>query len=113
MQPGPHLAEEWLRPFHGDQSCAIASPIQRPCDDNRESSQETGCTPSRLEVEVTKDILVDDQNAIDVFRQIRDLDVRVLLDDFGTSYASLTYLKKFPISGLKIDKSFVSTAGGN
>ena len=63
--------------------------------------------PSRLEVEVTEDILVDDQNAIDVFRQIRDLGVRVLLDDFGTGDASLTYLKKFPISGLKIDKSFV------
>ncbi|MGA8967912.1 MAG: EAL domain-containing protein, partial [Pseudolabrys sp.] len=58
-------------------------------------------------VEVTEDILVDDQNAIEVFREIRDLGVRILLDDFGTGYASLTYLKKFPISGLKIDKSFV------
>lgn len=69
--------------------------------------KETGCSPSRLEVEVTEDILVDDQNAIEVFREIRDLGVRILLDDFGTGYASLTYLKKFPISGLKIDKSFV------
>jgi len=69
--------------------------------------KETGCPPSRLEVEVTEDILVDDENAVDVFRKIKDLGVRILLDDFGTGYASLTYLKKFPISGLKIDKSFV------
>lgn len=69
--------------------------------------KETGCPPSRLEVEVTEDILVDDENAVEVFRKIKDLGVRILLDDFGTGYASLTYLKKFPISGLKIDKSFV------
>ena len=107
MQPGPHLAEEWLRPFHGDQSRAIASPIQRPCDDNRESSQRNGLYALASRRSKLPSILVDDQNAIDVFRQMRDLGVRVLLDDFGTGYASLTYLKKFPISGLKIDKSFV------
>lgn len=68
---------------------------------------ETGCSPSCLELEVTEDILVDDENAVDVFRGIRDLGVHILLDDFGTGYASLSYLKKFPISGLKIDRSFV------
>jgi EAL domain-containing protein (putative c-di-GMP-specific phosphodiesterase class I) len=70
--------------------------------------KETGCSPSRLELEVTEDILIiDDQKAVDIFRRIKDLGVRILLDDFGTGYASLSYLKKFPISGLKIDKSFV------
>jgi len=68
---------------------------------------ETGCSPSCLELEVTEDILVDDENAVEVFRGIRDLGVHILLDDFGTGYASLSYLKKFPISGLKIDRSFV------
>lgn len=68
---------------------------------------ETGCSPSRLELEVTEDILVDDEDAVGLFRKIQDLGVRILLDDFGTGYASLTYLKKFPINGLKIDKSFV------
>ena len=69
--------------------------------------KETGCPPSRLEVEVTEDILIDDEDAVGLFRKIQDLGVRILLDDFGTGYASLTYLKKFPINGLKIDKSFV------
>jgi EAL domain-containing protein (putative c-di-GMP-specific phosphodiesterase class I) len=69
--------------------------------------KETGCSSSRFELEVTEDILVDDPNAINIFHKLKDLGVRVLLDDFGTGYASLSYLKKFPISGLKIDKSFV------
>jgi diguanylate cyclase (GGDEF)-like protein/PAS domain S-box-containing protein len=69
--------------------------------------RETGCSPTRLELEVTEDILVDDEKAVKIFRDIRDLGVHILLDDFGTGYASLSYLKKFPISGLKIDRSFV------
>jgi diguanylate cyclase (GGDEF)-like protein/PAS domain S-box-containing protein len=69
--------------------------------------KETRCSPSRLELEVTEDILVDDEEAVRLFRKIQDLGVRILLDDFGTGYASLSYLKRFPINGLKIDKSFV------
>jgi len=72
-----------------------------------EALRETGCLPSRLELEVTEDILVDDEKAVEIFRDIRNLGVHILLDDFGTGYASLSYLKKFPISGLKIDRSFV------
>jgi EAL domain-containing protein (putative c-di-GMP-specific phosphodiesterase class I) len=61
-----------------------------------------------LELEVTEDILlVDDEKALEIFGRIQNLGVRIVLDDFGTGYASLSYLKKFPIDGLKIDKSFV------
>lgn len=70
--------------------------------------KESDFPPSRLELEVTEDILIDDERAVDIFREIRKLGVRILLDDFGTGYASLSYLKKFPITGLKIDRSFVS-----
>lgn len=70
--------------------------------------KETGYPPSRLELEVTEDILIDDERAVAIFREIRNPGVRILLDDFGTGYASLSYLKKFPITGLKIDRSFVS-----
>ena len=68
----------------------------------------TGYPPSQLELEVTEDILIEDENALETFRQIKKLGVKLLLDDFGTGYASLSYLKNFPLSGLKIDKSFVS-----
>ena len=69
--------------------------------------EDTGCPASRLELEVTEDILIDDENSLETFRKIKDLGVHVLLDDFGTGYASLSYLKKFPLTGLKIDQSFV------
>jgi diguanylate cyclase (GGDEF)-like protein/PAS domain S-box-containing protein len=65
-------------------------------------------TPSLLELEVTEDVLLLDENRVlDTFRRISELDVRIVFDDFGTGYASLSYLKKFPLDGLKIDRSFV------
>jgi diguanylate cyclase (GGDEF)-like protein/PAS domain S-box-containing protein len=68
----------------------------------------TGLTPSLLELEVTEDILLlDEVRVLDIFKRIQDLGVRILFDDFGTGYASLSYLKKFPLDGLKIDRSFV------
>jgi diguanylate cyclase (GGDEF)-like protein/PAS domain S-box-containing protein len=71
--------------------------------------RETGLSPSLLELEVTEDIvIVDEQQALNTFKQIRQLGVQIAFDDFGTGYASLSYLKKFPLDILKIDRSFVA-----
>jgi diguanylate cyclase (GGDEF)-like protein len=67
-----------------------------------------GLSPSRLEIEVTETVLIDDvETALDTLRQIRALGVRVALDDFGTGYSSLSYLRSFPFDKVKIDRSFV------
>ena len=67
-----------------------------------------GLSPSRLEIEVTETVLIDDvEVALDTLRQIRALGVRVALDDFGTGYSSLSYLRSFPFDKVKIDRSFV------
>jgi diguanylate cyclase (GGDEF)-like protein/PAS domain S-box-containing protein len=70
---------------------------------------ETGLSPDLLELEVTEHILLpeDDERSREIFQRLRDLGVRIAFDDFGTGYASLSYLKKFPLNRLKIDQSFV------
>lgn len=78
--------------------------------------QETGFPPGLLELEVTENILLaDNVHALEVFRRLRDLGIHLAWDDFGTGYASLTYLKKFPLNRLKIDQLFVRdiTPGSN
>jgi diguanylate cyclase (GGDEF)-like protein/PAS domain S-box-containing protein len=76
--------------------------------------ERTGCAPELLELEVTENILLSDDDATrDAFRRIQDLGVSIVFDDFGTGYASLTYLKTFALNGLKIDQSFVRELSGN
>ncbi len=70
--------------------------------------KDIGIPPERLELEITESaIMVDPQQVMQTLRCIKDLGVRFTIDDFGTGYSSLAYLKKLPVSGIKIDKSFV------
>ncbi len=69
---------------------------------------EAAFSPRLLELEVTENILLEDAEAAqDTFSRIQALGVSLAFDDFGTGYASLAYLRKFPLNRLKIDKSFV------
>lgn len=66
--------------------------------------------PSNLELEITESILIDDfNNVYEKLKILKNFGVRISLDDFGTGFSSLSYLKKFPIDTLKIDKTFIDT----
>ncbi len=70
--------------------------------------QETGCPPERLELEITEETVMDEEEvSIAILKTLRDKGIRIAIDDFGTGYSSLSYLKSFPIDTLKIDMSFL------
>ncbi len=95
LRIGVNLSPSQFRP--GDLATSVAYALTR-----------SGLSPTSLELEVTEDILLhDEQGALDTFLKIQELGVRIVFDDFGTGFASLSYLKKFPLDGLKIDRSFV------
>ncbi|MFG1478102.1 EAL domain-containing protein [Xanthobacter sp. V4C-4] len=78
------------------------------CDRISEVLRLTGLPPERLEVEITEGMLFEARAAAEQKCQtLAQMGVRIALDDFGTGYSSLGYLKRFPISKLKIDRSFV------
>lgn len=70
--------------------------------------EETGVSPTSIVLEITESIMMHNaEYVIPVLHQLRNLGVRLHLDDFGTGYSSLSCLHRFPLSGIKIDKSFV------
>lgn len=69
---------------------------------------QTGADPSLLELELTESVLIENlENIVDKMIQLKKRGVRFSLDDFGTGFSSLSYLKRLPIDKLKIDQSFV------
>jgi diguanylate cyclase (GGDEF)-like protein/PAS domain S-box-containing protein len=73
---------------------------------------DTGLPPDRLMLEVTETaLLADTTAALEELLALRRLGVQLALDDFGTGFSSLTYLKRFPLQELKIDRSFVIELG--
>ncbi len=68
----------------------------------------TGMSASQLELEITESILIDSFDVIiKTLDALKQLGVRISLDDFGAGYSSISYLKKLPLDTLKIDKSFI------
>jgi diguanylate cyclase (GGDEF)-like protein len=67
--------------------------------------------PSRLLLEVTEGVLIDDEGVGERLQQLRSAGVRIALDDFGTGWSSLAYLAKFPVDVLKLDRSFTAGLG--
>ena len=74
--------------------------------------KETGLEPCNLELEITEGIMMGDTKvAMEFLTRMHKLGVQMSIDDFGTGFSSLSYLKNLPVSKLKIDQSFVCDLG--
>jgi diguanylate cyclase (GGDEF)-like protein len=77
--------------------------------DIRAVLEDSGLEPSLLELEITEGaVMANPEHAAELLRTIRDMGVGLAIDDFGTGYSSLSYLKHFPLSTVKIDRSFIN-----
>jgi diguanylate cyclase (GGDEF)-like protein/PAS domain S-box-containing protein len=79
-------------------------------EDVREALVQTRFPASRLELEITENVmLVDTDGALATMNALKQLGVRLNMDDFGTGYSSLGYLRAYPFDGIKIDKRFIAS----
>jgi diguanylate cyclase (GGDEF)-like protein/PAS domain S-box-containing protein len=108
-------AASWSRPL---QIAVNLSPIQFRHGDLaglvHSLLLETGLSPTRLELEITEGVLVEDfARGVAILRRLKTLGVRIAMDDFGTGYSSLSYLQAFPFDKIKVDQSFISNVKSN
>jgi diguanylate cyclase (GGDEF)-like protein len=78
-------------------------------EDVRRILDDTGVHPSRLKLEITEGVVLENSDAVaNVLRELRVLGVQLGLDDFGMGYSALSYLQHFPFQTIKIDRTFVN-----
>ena len=69
--------------------------------------ERSGLAPRHLEIELAESVIMDDaESFISTLTELKDLGIRIAIDDFGTDYSSLSSLKSFPIDKVKIDQTF-------
>jgi diguanylate cyclase (GGDEF)-like protein/PAS domain S-box-containing protein len=111
---------EWQARFPCDQPLSVsvnlsARQFEQPglIEQVGRALAETGLDARALKLEITESVLMESPDtAAALLQQLRELGAALHLDDFGTGYSSLSYLHRFPIDGLKIDRSFVSQMAG-
>ncbi|MCK4502411.1 MAG: EAL domain-containing protein [Desulfuromonadales bacterium] len=113
LQQACHQAMLWQRPNQPPIKIAVNVSARQffASDliiDVEKALKDSGLPPSCLELEITETMIMTDiEKAISVMDRISAMGVEIAMDDFGTGYSSLSYLKRFPLSKLKIDRSFV------
>lgn len=79
----------------------------------KKTLEETGLDAQYLELEITESMTADIERTISTLHGLKNLGVSISIDDFGTGFSSLNYLKRFPVDTLKIDQSFVRELQSN
>lgn len=75
---------------------------------------ETGVEPAYIELELTESLLLSNADVMfEVLRDLKQMGLKLVIDDFGTGYSSLSYLRQFPVTKLKIDRSFIRDVAVN
>ena len=75
---------------------------------------ETGARPDQLTIELTESLLMEKGGVVERrLRELAEMGIELAIDDFGTGYSSLSYLRNFPVSTLKIDRSFIVDVPSN
>ncbi len=106
-------AQSWRRSKLSPVRVAVNLSARQLEDDDfveraEDALEESGLEPTALELEITESLMArDTDQAAKRLAELRSLGVRIMVDDFGTGYSSLAHLKRFPVDGLKIDRSFV------
>ena len=114
-----HRASEWNAAGHKDLKVSVNVSANQFKDPGFKASivsalLSSSLAPRNLVLEITESMLMGDiEQLADLLCEIKSLGVSFSLDDFGTGYSSLSYLKKFPISELKIDRSFLLEVPAN
>ena len=75
--------------------------------------EETGLEPHYLEIELTENVLANNEEIASRLYELKDLGIHLALDDFGTGYTNISYLKSIPLNSLKIDKSLIDHIDSN
>jgi len=112
-------ARKWQRAGFGMKAIAVnVSAVQFRqdgfCEMVRTVLEETGLAPEYLELELTEGILLSNADVIfSLLEELKSMGLKLAIDDFGTGYSSLSYLRQFPVSKLKIDRSFINDVATN
>ena len=115
LESACHQLREWSDLGYNDINMAVNLSARQFKDKDfvqmvLEIIEETGINPNKLELEITESVALEDLDyTISTIKELKDRGIRFSLDDFGTGYSSMSYLKRLPVSNLKIDKSFLDT----
>jgi diguanylate cyclase (GGDEF)-like protein/PAS domain S-box-containing protein len=119
MREACRQVKEWQERYPSEPSLSVcvnlsADQVRHPglLRDVRSTLRESGLEAGSLVLEITEGTLPKDTEMIEtVFGELKTLGVRLTIVDFGREYSSLSYLKRLPVDGLKIDDSFVESLG--